>query len=32
MILMLIVLPSVYRWFDPGPPVPENHVDVAEDG
>jgi cobalt-zinc-cadmium resistance protein CzcA len=29
MILKLIVLPSIYRWFDPGPPVPECHTDDA---
>ena len=30
MILKLIVLPSIYRWFDPGPPLPEDHaVDAA---
>jgi cobalt-zinc-cadmium resistance protein CzcA len=32
MVLKLIVLPSIYRWFDPGPPVPEGPTDVAEAG
>jgi cobalt-zinc-cadmium resistance protein CzcA len=32
MILKLIVLPSIYRWFDPGPPVPESHTDDAAAG
>ena len=32
MLLKLIVLPALYRWFDPGPPVPESHTDDAAVG
>ena len=24
MLLKLVVLPAIYRWFDPGPPTPHD--------
>jgi cobalt-zinc-cadmium resistance protein CzcA len=32
MLLKLIVLPALYRWFDPGPPAPEKHTGDAAAG
>ena len=32
MFLKLAVLPAIYPWFDPGPPVPESHTDDATAG